>query len=71
MSNTKSSPEDIFYYPCGTWCYREHFREGDSDDYIVLKEGAREYDLFLAEQEEAVREKDTISDEVITIARLL
>ena len=42
--------EDIFVWPCGTWCYRYQAWEMDykSDDYEVLHFDTPEYVQFVA-----------------------
>lgn len=49
------SMQDIFLWPCGTWCYREDILEYRcmSDDFKVIKEGTEEYKEFLKENTDA------------------
>lgn len=44
-----SSPDDIFVWADGTWCYRSDYSDFGhmSDDFKVVKEGAQEHSSFL------------------------
>lgn len=48
-----ASPDDIFVWSDGTWCFREDLEEMShmSDDYLVVREGSQEYDSFLWAEE--------------------
>lgn len=54
MQVNKASPEDVFVWPDGSWCYREDFWEYEanvSDDfYVIFFENTKQWEEFLLEQ---------------------
>lgn len=49
MSVNKASPNDIFVWSDGTWCYREDYWEMThmSDDFYVLFENNWDWEEFI------------------------
>lgn len=52
MSANKASPEDVFVWPDGTWCFRGEYWEMPAmfDDFYVLFENSEKWEAFLLKE---------------------
>lgn len=54
----KTSPDDIFVWPDGSWCYRCEYTLPDygwkSDDFRVIPVDSEEYDAFCTNVEKGL-----------------
>lgn len=64
MSRNINSPDDVFLWPEGTWCYRTELDEMGhmSDDHLLLRAGSPAWIRFFDDIENDDREQEEILD---------